>query len=102
MNLKKKKHRAPVDWVERVLQIHVVLLVVLAGLLVDLSRDGESVAPILAITAASGFVLTDVLRWFHIPRFLVGVITLGAIVPLSMGFWESDTQGQLNLITYLL
>jgi len=96
------KKRVSVDWVERILQVHVLSIAVLAGLLVDLNRDGERVAGILGIAAVCGFVLTDLLRWFHIPRFLVGVITLSAIVPLSMGFWESDTQGQLNQITYLL
>jgi protein-glutamine gamma-glutamyltransferase len=90
------------DAIELALQLHVCTLAVLAGLLVDIDRDGVPLSPFLASAAILSFLITDYMRWFRMPLAVVGVVTLGAIVPLSFRFLENDTAGQLNAISYLL
>jgi hypothetical protein len=88
--------------VEHSLQIHVASLATLSGILIDVSQNRILLTVILALASFGSIHFTDRRRMFQIPRFLVSLITLGAIIPLLSGFMDAGTVDQLMAISHLL
>jgi protein-glutamine gamma-glutamyltransferase len=87
---------------ERPLQIHVIALVVLSGVLVDVGQLRVLLTPILLTTSLLAWHYTDRRKVFHLPSWVVGIITLGVIIPLYANFFESSTTEQLLAISHLV
>ncbi len=94
--------RPAYDGLERLLQVLVVGLAILSSVLVDLGRGTWAFSPVLIASSVTALIVTDIYRWLHIPRSLVGIITLGAVFPLAQGFLRYDTASQLTEIGRLL
>jgi len=98
--------KAPVDRLERLLQVVVILQAALAGVMVDLGTSRLILGPVLLAAGLASWAVTDLAGWLRLPRFLVGIITLSAVLPMIPSFFAGNTFDQLvrisNLITFWL
>jgi len=90
---------------ERIVQIHVATLAILGAVLLGMGQR-SSLLPLLAVFAAvTSVIFTDVLRWFHLNRFVANVAALLALFFSLNDFFQADMRAQLlaiaNLLIYL-
>jgi hypothetical protein len=90
---------------ERIVQIHVAALAILGAVLLGMGQR-SSLLPLLAVFAAvTSVIFTDLLRWFHLNRFVANVAALLALFFSLNDFFQADMRAQLlaiaNLLIYL-
>lgn len=94
--------RGPAGQVERLLPALVALMAVLGTAMLGVGGETPHMTPLVTLAAVCGVLFTDWLGWFHMPRLLVNVVAVGAMVVTLRDFLESSSARQLIAIAYLL
>jgi hypothetical protein len=88
--------------VERILQIHIALLITIGGVLFGMAEGNPAIPALAAVAAISSVVLTDALGWFRLNRLVANLGSLAALFFSLDAFLVGNSRLQLVAIAKLL
>jgi hypothetical protein len=91
--------------IDRALQINTAALAVMGAVFLGLGHESTVIPGLLALAAVTAVILTDLLRWLRLNRWLANAVAIAAVFWSLKDFFRMASEGQLlaiaNMLVYL-